>query len=69
MHMYACIVFLTCNSSAGAGSGPGGDDPPGDGGGASALVDGASSASSHARTVSENIERKAVELIRAMEHV
>ena len=68
MHMYACIVVLTRNSYAGAGSGPGGDDPPGDGGGASALVDGASSsAASRARRVSENIERKAVELIRAME--
>ena len=63
MHMYACIVVLTRNSYAGAGSGPGGDDPPGDGGGASTLVDGASSsAASRARRVAEDRD-----MIRAME--
>ena len=68
MHMYACIIMRPRNAYAGAGSGPGGDDPPGDGGGASTLVDGASSsAASRARRVAEDIERKALELIGAME--
>ena len=65
--MDASIIMHTHNSYAGAGSGPSGDDPPGDGGGASALVDGASAAASSVRTVSEKIERKVLELMRAMD--